>query len=367
MGQFDRAKQMFLNGVEAERKGQMFDAIQFYRRSIQLVPDIEFMLFRNSKSSKQDMSRGGSPAPPQAFGQPETPELPRGAMLEQMVVRVGDESKTLCEKQTVRSGVHISQLPAEVFEYILRWVASSELDMRSVEMMSVVCVGFYVAVRRSKIWEDACLRLWGVRTGPLDGYLSWREMFVTRPHVWFHGIYISKMSYVRNGEQSFQDQFYRPWHLVTYYRYLRFFPDGTVLMLTTPDEPAAVIPHLKNRNPRNPQVLAGSFKLIGNGILTGVLFKNRKNSHLFATKRGSWEKQMYLKKQDLVFLIDLKIDSYRHRFHGQLGWKNYEIISRTLQAGECRTSFDLSEQKFPNFYFSRVKSYMVASREPFLM
>ena len=39
------------------------------------------------------------------------------------------------------------------------------------------------------------------------------------------GVYISKTSYVRQGEQSL-DFYYRPYHLVSYYRYLRFFPDG---------------------------------------------------------------------------------------------------------------------------------------------
>lgn len=39
------------------------------------------------------------------------------------------------------------------------------------------------------------------------------------------GVYISKTSYVREGEHSL-DGFYKPYHTVTYYRYLRFFPDG---------------------------------------------------------------------------------------------------------------------------------------------
>ena len=42
------------------------------------------------------------------------------------------------------------------------------------------------------------------------------------------GCYISKASYVRVGEQSL-DNFYKPFHLVEYYRYIRFFADGECL------------------------------------------------------------------------------------------------------------------------------------------
>ena len=39
------------------------------------------------------------------------------------------------------------------------------------------------------------------------------------------GVYISKIMYVRRGERSL-DGYYKPYHTVVYYRYLRFFPDG---------------------------------------------------------------------------------------------------------------------------------------------
>jgi len=45
------------------------------------------------------------------------------------------------------------------------------------------------------------------------------------------------MSYTREGERGFQDEFYKSWHLVCYYRYLRFFSEGRVSMLTCADEP----------------------------------------------------------------------------------------------------------------------------------
>ncbi len=41
----------------------------------------------------------------------------------------------------------------------------------------------------------------------------------------FPGCYISKCEYFREGEKSL-DRYYRPFHVVQYYRYVRFFPDG---------------------------------------------------------------------------------------------------------------------------------------------
>ena len=43
------------------------------------------------------------------------------------------------------------------------------------------------------------------------------------------GVYISKTSYVREGEKNL-DFCYRPYHVVEYYRYMRFYVDGKIWM-----------------------------------------------------------------------------------------------------------------------------------------
>lgn len=47
-------------------------------------------------------------------------------------------------------------------------------------------------------------------------------MYLHRPRLRYNGCYINKTSYIRDGENNFQDHFYRPWHLVEYFRYLRY-------------------------------------------------------------------------------------------------------------------------------------------------
>ena len=58
------------------------------------------------------------------------------------------------------TSAHISSLPMEVLIHILKWVVSSELDLKSLENFSQVCRGFYVAARASDIWRRVCIQTW---------------------------------------------------------------------------------------------------------------------------------------------------------------------------------------------------------------
>lgn len=46
------------------------------------------------------------------------------------------------------------------------------------------------------------------------------------------GVYISRISYTRPSEPTFEQQ-YTPYQLIIYYRYLRFFTDGKFLELSS--------------------------------------------------------------------------------------------------------------------------------------
>ncbi|KAL2021405.1 hypothetical protein VTK56DRAFT_7158 [Thermocarpiscus australiensis] len=74
---------------------------------------------------------------------------------------------------------------------------------------------------------------------------SWQRMFRLRPRIRFGGCYISTVNYIRAGQANAnQITWNSPVHIVTYYRYLRFFRDGTVISLLTTAEPADVVHHL---------------------------------------------------------------------------------------------------------------------------
>lgn len=78
---------------------------------------------------------------------------------------------------------------------------------------------------------------------------TWREVFHQHPRIRFSGVYISTVNYSRPGGASATAHVWsNPIHIVTYYRYLRFFRDGTCISLLTTHEPIEVVPHLTPEN-----------------------------------------------------------------------------------------------------------------------
>lgn len=78
---------------------------------------------------------------------------------------------------------------------------------------------------------------------------DWRECFHSHPRIRFTGVYISTVNYTRAGGTSITPATWtNSVHIVTYYRYLRFFRDGTVLSLLTTHEPVEVVHLLTKEN-----------------------------------------------------------------------------------------------------------------------
>lgn len=79
--------------------------------------------------------------------------------------------------------------------------------------------------------------------------LTWSQVFQTFPRIRFTGIYISTVNYSRpGGASAFRTTWNSPIHIVTYYRYLRFYSDGTVISLLSTTEPIDVVPHISKEN-----------------------------------------------------------------------------------------------------------------------
>jgi F-box protein 9 len=95
-------------------------------------------------------------------------------------------------------------------------------------------------LRRYRITEDSF---------PDSQNQDWREVFHSYPRIRFTGVYISTVNYTRpGGASASQATWNSPVHIVTYYRYLRFFRDGTVISLLTTNEPIEVVQYLTKEN-----------------------------------------------------------------------------------------------------------------------
>ncbi|XP_015430190.1 PREDICTED: F-box only protein 9 [Dufourea novaeangliae] len=371
----DKAKSLFLKGIEYEQNRKFYEAIQFYKRAVQLVPDIEFRLYESTKVKPMDDSLENLDNDANSVDtndENHNDEDEEECDLFIKLCKAINRNKCVCFPKFEQNTTHISALPMEIMLYILRWVVSSELDMRSLEMFSRVCRGFYISARDTEIWRLACIKVWGVNCGTYaPKYQSWREMYLQRPRLRYNGCYINKTSYIHDGENSFQDRFYRPWHLVEYFRYLRFFPEGKVLMLTSTDEAQSCVNSLRSRVPQNPSVLVGHYRLHDNCV-TLILKKQEAKGTTTAYRRKRREPIHNSREQ--TFHIEFEIQDHYKRTNSLLKWLSYNIFTRCRCGHEVKTCLkepSMQEWRlsaiggqYPPFKFSRVKSYTQESEAP---
>jgi len=145
------------------------------------------------------------------------------------------------EPQIPTSSIHVSNVPPEVLLRIFR-----QLEVRELEMCSRVSRQWLCLTRDHSLWKQHCLRTWkSFDTAQFAVFgRNWRRCYVERPRLRFEGIYICKDSYLRAGQT--EGVFYQPVHKVTFYRYLRFYSDSSVLYYIGPEEPKEVAEWLKH-------------------------------------------------------------------------------------------------------------------------
>lgn len=189
-------------------------------------------------------------------------------------------------------------------------------------------------------------------------YPTYRALFQRRPRIRFTGCYISTVNYSRPGQSSPTSVSWNsPIHIVTYYRYLRFFRDGTCISLLTTSEPADVVPYLhiehmhKNHGalPSAPMkdALLGRWRLTGGGN-GGEEEEDEKEGTLVVETAGVTPKYLYK--------MMLNVGSAgRSAKNNKLSWQGYWSYNRlTDDWGE----FGLKNDR--PFFYSRVKSYGMA-------
>ncbi|EME30651.1 F-box protein 7 [Galdieria sulphuraria] len=98
-------------------------------------------------------------------------------------------------------------------------------------------------------WKRICMETWpsGGNVETMKSVVSyggsWRRMFLERPHLRFDGVYISRHQYIRMGLT--EGKYKQPVFLVTYFRFLRFYPDGICIVLTSAEKPTSAVKRLR--------------------------------------------------------------------------------------------------------------------------
>ena len=236
-------------------------------------------------------------------------------------------------------------------------------SVSTIPYFALTCKKFFLYSRDPSLWQYASVRVFRAPSMTLEQskryqmeYVRnygghWMRMFIDRPRIRYDGIYISTCHYIRyvykctrSGDnllilcllrQGFSDNGWdKPVHIVTYYRYLRFFPNGTILKHMTTDEPAQVVKQLQVGFNRK-QCFHGNFVLENDDHIKIVM------------------KDPTLKLE--TFSLSLNIKTTHRGRHNKLVWQDYSSRSPMLDRGEHQ--YDL--KMFKSFFFSPVRSYKV--------
>lgn len=197
---------------------------------------------------------------------------------------------------------------------------------------------------------------------------SWKYMLRNRPFIKFHGCYISVINYYsEGGKAEFSSSWSNPVKTITYYRYLRFYPDGTCVKVLSTLEPNRVIPNLLKYNSQKsliPTVVDPSAKT----VMTNTQVPTKESHNIY---HGKWtistngEIHIEINEGSVPyynFHYHFQIKSLGGIFkHSKLNWITYYAIRKKLSQDDDRegeeTEFPLKNEKA--FKFLKVRSYKV--------
>jgi len=128
-------------------------------------------------------------------------------------------------------------------------------------------------------------------------------------------------------------------------------------MLTTPDDPHQSLPSLRHRKPKNSNVLSGHYHINGS-VITAVLKREYVSESGQMTRKYKSNKSRDKSFSSQTFHISVEVQTVKKRLNCQLLWTYYSVHNKRSSGQENVTSFELSQNRFPAFWFSRVKSYV---------
>ncbi|KAI5778507.1 hypothetical protein EDC01DRAFT_622468 [Geopyxis carbonaria] len=299
------ALEHYEQAVQKEGEGNLGESLKLYRKAFRMDAGVDKsykekhfprppnIAVAQSSSHSKDSSKKIDTTPQTTAAIPTRVEDLIASFSALRIEAIAKPSLTQNEEETEeekeRQFSLLAAVPSEILLRILHYVAI--VDIATFVRLSQVCKSLcYVVSTEEQIWKTACestfsLMLWDWKVSvsglpiihqrlgseilepstlddpelgededqeqrriPIDECevvqykSSWREMFHLRPRVRYNGIYISTCNYHRPGGHAGHSLSWgTPVHIVTYYRYLRFYPDGTLLSLLTTHEPSEVV------------------------------------------------------------------------------------------------------------------------------
>ncbi|KAJ3185088.1 hypothetical protein HDU87_002654 [Geranomyces variabilis] len=299
-------------GTRYERMGNLAEALKFYREAHRLDPDVE-------KKFRELPPRPLADDPSAnlfTYYDLAAPTIIPGAAHTATSNSAGDDDSLVAQFRALNVGFSPLRparkskfflLPNELISQIIVWAILLQ-GQSAICPMSLVSKKMFVLCAEQCVWRAVCERVHRPQQADQDSHRrqysfqddsidspatppplpplslelplynnSWAEMWRLRPRIRRDGVFISRINYVRQGQAI--ESYYAPVHLVSYFRYVRFFTDDEpnnnsitnipvhrVAFWTTTLEPAAAVKLLGAKDFRQKGLMLGTYELDGRRV-----------------------------------------------------------------------------------------------------
>ncbi|KAL7754109.1 hypothetical protein RI367_000089 [Sorochytrium milnesiophthora] len=329
--------EMYEEAVNHERNGRLADALRLYRRAVKLDPNVE-LLYRQRLLAQAPAAREVHTA---SHHEQRQGQAQHSASEQRRAMPPGDQAPLvidvenamlmpLAEDQPFRIGM----LPDDVLVHVLQQLLRQ--DVGNLPSIACVCKKLCALTRNQSVWRYLCATTYKPAVlakyqGTFSG--GWRSFFIKVPRLRLDGVYISRHMYIRPGISD--TSYYAPIHLIEYYRYLRFLPNGEVISWLTTAEPREVVKMFSpDALTRTKDMKSGQYEL-NDGDVSVVLKDPRRPRERF--------------------IMRLSLHSTAPGRHNKLAWLQYVMETQTRRDVDV---VELDLTNFKPFYCSRVRSYV---------
>ncbi|GAA6050268.1 hypothetical protein JCM3770_002762 [Rhodotorula araucariae] len=271
---------------------------------------------------------------------------PRGAHAEPTQEEHRDRGvgkRRLPKRRTLEEEMALLELELELQEVDRPWKS----DVEALERFSRVCRAARVLTLDSGLWRALCMRTYvppqqisreesAVQLVKEHG-TDWRRFYIEHPRIRLDGAYISVVTYLRRGETQ---SVYAPTHLITFYRYLRFYHHGLALSLLSTDPPGQIVRKL-NPTLRMKGLTFGRWRLRGEHV------------ELWGLEDPGVDED----KRKYSFRMTCRLKSTARGRMNKL-----EMLSMATEHRRTLELEDLPIRPTKPFYFSKVQSYASEDR-----
>ncbi|GAA5853626.1 hypothetical protein JCM9279_005081 [Rhodotorula babjevae] len=239
-------------------------------------------------------------------------------------------------KRTLREEMILLEAELELTDVDRPWKS----DVEALERFARACRAARVLTLDTGLWRSLCLRTYvppqqisreeDAKQLVKQHGADWRRLYIEHPRIRLDGVYISVVTYLRRGETQ---SIYAPTHLITFYRYLRFYHHGLALSLLTTDPPGQVVRKL-NPTLRLKGLTFGRWRLRGELV------------ELWGLEDPAVEDPKY------SFRIQCKL---RSTARGRMN--KLEMLSMATEHRQTLELEDLPIRPTKPFFFSKVQAY----------